>query len=57
MIITELNSWDEEADDRVILHTEWAIKNGAKRVVVLSNDSDTLILLLRYVDHFIKSGL
>ena len=55
--IDELNSWDEEADDRVILHTNWAIKHGAKRVVVLSNDSDTMMLLLRYVEDFIQSGL
>ena len=55
--VTELNSWDEEADDRVIIHSNWAIHNGAKRVVVLSNDSDTLMLILRYLDSFMKSGL
>ena len=55
--INELSSWDEEADDRVILHTDWAIKSGAKRVVVLSNDSDTLIMLLRFMDKFVKNGL
>ena len=36
-----LSSWDEEA----------------KRVVVLSNGSDRLSLLLPYVDYFLKSGL
>ena len=57
MIITELNSRDEETDDRVILHTEWTIRNREKRFVVFSNDRDRLTLLLQYVDHFIKSCL
>ena len=55
--IAELNSWDEEADDRVIIHSNWAIQSGAKRVVVLSNDSDTMMLILRYLDYFMQSGL
>ena len=33
------------------------IKHGAKRVVILSNDNNTLILLLRYIDGLMKSGL
>ena len=52
-----MNSWDEEADDRVILHVDWAIKSGAWRVVVLSNDSDTLIMLLRFMNRFMNSSL
>ena len=47
--INKLNSWDEEADDRGLIHTGWAIKNGAKQIIAFSNDSDTLILLLWYI--------
>ena len=54
--VNELNSWDAEADDRVILHVDWAIKSGAWRVVVLSNDSDTLIMLLHFMNRFMNSG-
>ena len=54
--IRELNSWDEEADNRVIIHTDWAFKNGEKQVVILQNDSGTLKLLLQYIDRFMKSG-
>lgn len=32
-LIKKINSWDKEEDDRVIIHTNWAIKNGAKNVV------------------------
>lgn len=55
--IRELNSWDEEADNRVIIHTDWAFKNGEKQVVILQNNSGTLKLLLQYIDRFMKSGL
>ena len=30
-LIEKINSWDKEEDDRVIIHTNWAIKNGAKK--------------------------
>ena len=55
--IGERNSWDKEADDRFIIHSDWAIKNEAKQVVVLSNDSNTLILMLWCIDGFMQSSL
>ena len=30
--IEELNCWEEEADSRVIIHIQWSIRMGAKRV-------------------------
>ena len=55
--IEELNCWEEEADSRVIIHIQWSIRMGAKRVIVLSNDSDTLMLLFRYISQFLSKGL
>ena len=55
--IEELNCWEEEADSRVIIHIQWSISIGAKRVIVLSNDSDTLMLLFRYISQFLSKGL
>ena len=52
-----LDSWEEEADNKVINHTMWSVNNGRKRVVVLSNDCDTLMLLLRYMEKFMSNGL
>lgn len=47
----------EEADTRIVPHVNWAIRNGAKRVVVLSNDTDVVVLLLRFMANFMSHGL
>ena len=40
--IPELLNWTEEADSRLVLHVEWAVRvKQCPRVVVLSNDTDT----------------
>ena len=45
--IPELLNWTEEADSRLVLHVEWAVRvKQCQRVVVLSNDTDTFALLL-----------
>ena len=46
----------EEADMRIIPHVMESIKRGNRRIVVLANDTDVLILLLRYMDKFIDEG-
>ena len=38
----------EEAYQRLIPHAVDAVKFGARRLVVLSNDTDVLVLLLHY---------
>ena len=52
-VATELstlsNNWVEEADCRTIIHVDWALTRGCKRVVIISNDTDTVTILLRYV--------
>ena len=41
----DLQMWLEEADVRVIPHIHKAVSNGVERVVVLSNDTDVVVLL------------
>ena len=55
--IDELNSDLEEADLRLILHILYAVKQGSKRIVVLSNDTDVLVLLLHFMEKFRKKGV
>ena len=55
--IQELESWENEADQRLIVHLNWAIINSAKRVVVFCNDSDVVVLLLRYYKQWLVTGL
>ena len=41
--IPELLNWTEEADSRLVIHVGWAVcVKQCERVVVLSNDTDTL---------------
>ena len=47
----------EEADVRVIPHIHKAVSNGVERVVVLSNDTDVVVLLLFYIFDFFSLGL
>lgn len=55
--VQELTSWLEEADCRIVTHCWWAVKRGSQRVVVISNGTDTVVLLLRYRAALKDSGL
>ena len=55
--IPELINWIEEADDRLIVHVEWAIRvKKCKRIIVVSNDTDPFGRLLYYTPHFMTIG-
>jgi len=56
-VVQELYSSIEEADARTVPHILWAVQNGCKRAIVLSNDTDTVALLLYHINTFMKSGL
>ena len=43
-----LCSTQEEADTRLLLHTQFAIRSGLTEVVVVADDMDVMILLLTY---------
>ena len=53
----ELKSDIEEADARIIPHVAFSIRSGTKRVVVLSNDTDVVVLLLYYFNQFLSMGV
>ena len=55
--IPELTQWIEEADDQIIIHVNYSVNvHKIKRQVVLSNDTDTFVLLLRHTPHFLSCG-
>ncbi len=56
-IIPELSNWQKEADCRIISHIEWSVGRGCQRAVIISNDTDSVALILRYVHHFIANDL
>ena len=51
-ILTELELPIEEADLRIIPHVQHAIKQGNLRVIVTSNDTDVVVLLIHYYKVF-----
>ena len=53
----DLHSELEEADVRIIPHIAKAIENCHKCIVVLSNGTDVVVLLLHYIHHFFAVGL
>ena len=52
-----LRSVIEEADARIIPHIAASIEEGLKRFVVLSNDTDVLVLLINYFYPFLSRGV
>ena len=57
VVINDLISIIEEADARIIPHVSVAIKTGNKKVVVLANDTDVLVLLLQYYNQFLTMSV
>ena len=55
--ITELCQNIEEADARIIPHAMHAVKNGARRIIVLSSDTDVFVLLMHYWNVLHSNGL
>ena len=47
----------EEADQRIISHTEDSIDSKNTRIVLLSNDTDVLVLMLYFMQYFTSIGL
>ncbi len=43
-----LNVSIEEADARIMIHIKNAVQSGMKRIVVISNDTDVLVLCLHF---------
>ena len=56
-IIHSLLSNVEEADDRLVMHCAYEVDRGTKRILVISNDVDTVKRLLCYMPAFKSKGL
>ena len=55
--IPELNNLIEEADGKLPVHVEYAIRTQKfRRVIVLSNDTDSVMYLLRHTPYFMSCG-
>ena len=57
IVVPELNSKIEKADQRLIPHIHYLISHGAKRSVVISNDTDVFALPIHYLPDFLGPGL
>ncbi len=47
--VLDLQSTQEEADTRIILHLIHAVSNGVERVVIHANDTDVIVLCIYYL--------
>ena len=52
-----LSSWQDAGVCRFVFHIDWSVKRGFERVVVVSNDTDSIVLILRYMTTLINMGL
>ena len=52
--VKELDLNLEEADTRLILHVDHAARNGARRIVLCSADTDVFVLALHFCTDFEK---
>ena len=55
--LPELSSWIEEADSRIPQLVYWSAQHGCRRILVFSNDTDSVCYALRYFDKFAELGL
>ena len=55
--INTLSQAVEEADDRIILHCQHEVDAGQGQIMVVSNDTDTLVRLLFFIHKWIQQGL
>ena len=55
--LMELKNSIEEADYRLVPHVNWAAQHNTKKVVLLSNDTDVIAIMLQYIETFKSNGL
>ena len=55
--VSILSSWQDEADCRLVSHIDWNVKRWCERVVVVFNDTDYILLILRCITTFINMEL
>ena len=48
--ISELTEWIEEAEEQILLYVNYSInQHKIKRQVIFSNDTDSFVLVLRFI--------
>ena len=55
--VIPLESSQEEADDRMMMHVNYEVMKGASKIIVASSDTDVLICLLYHLVTWRKQGL
>lgn len=53
----DLQTFVEEADSRIIIHLFHAVQSGIPCLIVPSNDTDVIVLILRYIFELFSNGL
>ena len=56
-VITELNVDIGEADIRILPHAKYAVEKGSEKVVVLSNDTDDIVVFIYHYQDLSHIGL
>ncbi len=46
----------EEGGHRIVLHCGWEVNSGSSRLLVISNDTDTIVSLLRCMPQLREKG-
>ena len=57
MIQQDLTSRIEEADMCIIPHVNQTVNRRSNNVVILSNDTDVVVLVLHYMEKIVSEGL
>ncbi|KAG8193314.1 hypothetical protein JTE90_003798 [Oedothorax gibbosus] len=56
-VCSDVRTFVEEADGRIVMHLFHAVQSGITCLIVLSNDTDVVVLLLRYIFQLFSNGL
>ena len=54
LVVESLLSNVEEADDQIIMHSAYEVDNGSQQLLVISNDSGTVLSLFCYMPTFMS---
>ena len=47
----------KDADERIMPHAIWAVQHGCQRLVVMLNDTDTVMRLLHFTHTLVRDNL
>ena len=47
----------KDADERIVPHAIWAVQHGCQRLVIMLNDTDTVMRLLHFTHTLVRDNL